>query len=109
MTISKIPKLPKTKYSVDNDPPPPKTVCIGVSLITKEVHHIIQDDRHIEIPVDDEVVYLTVNYDVVNLPCGGASYDIIADILDTQGYPRRLWQIMSVWIPVENDLANEIF
>ncbi|NJO98026.1 MAG: hypothetical protein HC764_20180 [Pleurocapsa sp. CRU_1_2] len=75
----------------------PKLVSIGVSLITYEVHHIIQDDRHIEIPVEDEVVYLTVPREILHLPCGGASYDIIADLLEAQGYLRKHWSIMSVW------------
>ena len=75
----------------------PKLVSIGVSLITHEVHHLIQDDRHIEIPVDDEIVYLTVPREIVYLPCGGASYDIIADLLEQEGYLKKHWRIMSVW------------
>ncbi len=92
MTTSK----PRPKYDVWKDPRP-KTVSIGVSLITVETDSFIQDDRHVEIPVDDDIVYLTVPREIVFLPCGGASYDSIADLLEAEGYPKRLWKIMSVW------------
>jgi hypothetical protein len=109
MTISRR-KLPKvTKYNADKNPPP-KFISIGVSLITVETYTIIQDDRAVVIPVDDDVVYLTVPFSVVNLPCGGASYDIIADILDSEhGYLKKHWRIMSVWSCVPSHKANEIF
>lgn len=81
----------------------PKLVSIGVSLVTKEVHHLIQDDRHVEIPVDDDIVYLTVQREIVYLPCGGASYDIIADLLEQEGYLKKHWQITSVWECVPKD------
>ena len=80
-----------------NYDPRPSTVSIGVSLITVETDSFIQDDRHVEIPVDDDIVYLTVPREIVHLPCGGASYDIIADILDRQGYPKKWWKISHIW------------
>ena len=87
----------------------PKQVSIGVSLITVETDTIIQDDRAVSIPVDDEIVYLTLPREIVYLPCGGASYDIIADLLETQGYLRKHWQIMSVWECVPEHISDEIF
>ena len=35
--------------------------------------------------------------EIVYLPCGGASYDIIADLLEAEGYLKKHWKIMSVW------------
>jgi hypothetical protein len=89
-------------YNPDKDPPP-KLISIGVSLITVETYTIIQDDRAVEIPVDDDVTYITVPFEVVNLPCGGASYDIIADILDTEGFPRKIWKIQSCWLAINSE------
>ena len=105
MTLSK-PR--QGKYDPNYDPRP-KTVSIGVSLITVETDTIIQDERAITIPVDDDIVYLTVSREIIYLPCGGASYDIIADLLETQGYLRKHWQIMSVWECVPQHIADEIF
>ena len=105
MTIS---KSRQGKYDPNYDPRP-KTVSIGVSLITVETDTIIQDERAITIPVDDDIVYLTVSRVIVYLPCGDASYDIIADLLETKGYLRRHWQIMSVWECVTQHIADEIF
>ena len=92
-----------------NYDPRPKTVSIGVSLITVETDTIIQDGRAVSIPVDDDIVYLTVPREIVYLPCGGASYDIIADLLEAQGYLRKHWSIMSVWECVPDHIADEIF
>ena len=92
MTASK----PRPKYDVWKDARPAK-VCIGVSLITVETDSFIQDDRHVEVPVDDDIVYITVPREIVHLPCGGASYDIIADLLETQGYLRKHWRISHIW------------
>ncbi|MBE9047602.1 hypothetical protein IQ255_24890 [Pleurocapsales cyanobacterium LEGE 10410] len=93
MTASK----PRQRKYDENYDPRPKTVSIGISLITVETDSFIQDDRHVEIPVDDDIVYLTVPREIVFLPCGGASYDIIADLLEQEGYLRKHWKIMSVW------------
>ncbi len=81
----------------------PSRVTIGISLITVETYTIIQDDRAVELPVDDEIVYLTVPREIVYLPCGGASYDIIADLLEQEGYLRKHWRIMSVWECIPED------
>ena len=105
MTLSK--PAPGT-YDPNYDPRP-KTVSIGVSLITVETDTIIQDERAITIPVDDDIVYLIVSREIVYLPCGGASYDIIADLLEAEGYLRKHWQIMSVWECVPDHIADEIF
>ena len=102
------PKPRQGKYDPNYDPRP-KTVCIGVSLITLETDSFVQDDRHVEIPVDDDIVYLTVPREIVYLPCGGASYDIIADLLEQEGYLRKHWRIVSVWECVPEHIADEIF
>ncbi len=101
MTVSK-PRLPQGRYDENYDPRP-KTVSIGVSLITVETDSFIQDDRHVDIPVDDDIVYLTVPREIVYLPNGSASYSIIADLLEQEGYLRKHWKIMSVWECVPED------
>ena len=105
MTLSK----PRQGTYDPNYDPRPKTVSIGVSLITVETDTIIQEDRAVTIPVDDDIVYLTVPREIVYLPCGSASYEIIADLLETQGYLRKHWQIMSVWECVPQHIADEMF
>ena len=105
MTLSK----PRQGTYDPNYDPRPSTVSIGVSLITVETDTMIQDNRAVELPVDDEIVYLTVPREIVYLPSGGASYDIIADILEAEGYLRKHWQIMSVWSCVPDHIADEIF
>lgn len=94
-------------YNVNK--PVPKQVCIGVSLISHEVDHLIQDGRHIEIPCDDTICYLNVPYDLVHLPCGGANYSAIADILDTEGYPRKLWKVCHIWTPEPDYITDTYF
>lgn len=97
MTISKS----KHNYDVSKDLPPPKTVCVGVSLVTREVHHIIQDDRHLEIPCEDAITYITVNRDEIEVPNNSCiKYDVVADILDTNGFPKKMWRICHIWIPI---------
>ena len=92
----------KPIYNANKDTRPSR-VTIGISLITVETYTIIQDDRAVELPVDDEIVYLTVPREIVYLPCGGASYDIIADLLEQEGYLRKHWRIMSVWECIPED------
>lgn len=99
----------KPIYSVDNNPPHPKTVTVGVTLITKEVDDLIIDGRHVQVPVDDEVVYTSVPYEVAHLPNGGSDWNAIAELLEQEGYLRKHWQIQSVWIPVPDHVAEEIF
>lgn len=106
MTVSR----PKTTKYNPSDPPPHKLISIGVSLITHEVHSFIQDDRHIEIPVDDEIVYLSVPYEVVNLPNGASDWNAIAKLIEQEkGLRRTHWKIMSVWSCVPTHIADEIF
>ena len=83
----------------------PATICIGVSLITVETETIIQDERAVEIPVDDEIVYLNVPENIVHLFINDASYKLIAEELELEGYLKKHWQIMSVWtvIPPERE------
>ena len=97
------------KYSVDKDPPHPETVTVGVTLITVETDTIIQDGRAIELPVDDEVVYTSVPYKVAHGKNGCADWNAIADLLEQEGYPRKFWSLQSVWIPVPDHVADEIF
>ena len=107
MTISKS-RPPQGRYDENYDPRP-STVSIGVSLITVETDTFIQDDRAITIPVDDDIVYLTVPREIIHLPGGGASYDIVADLLEAQGYLRKHWKISNIWECVPEHIANEIF
>ena len=107
MTISKS-RPPQGNYDPNYDPRS-TTVSIGISLITVETDTIIQDGRAVSIPVDDDIVYLTVSREIVHLPCGGASYDIIADLLEAEGYLRKHWSIMSVWECVPDHIADDIF
>lgn len=102
---------PKPKQGIydPNYDPRPKTVTVGVSLVTVEEHTFIQDGRTVTCPVDDDITYISVPREVAFLPSGGASYEIIADILDTEGYPRRLWKVSSVWTPEPDRIADEIF
>ncbi|MEM8718995.1 MAG: hypothetical protein AAGE84_06755 [Cyanobacteria bacterium P01_G01_bin.39] len=97
------------KYSVDKDPPHPETVTVGVTLITVETDTIIQDGRAIELPVDDEVVYTSVPYKVAHGKNGCSDWNAIAELLEQEGYLRKHWQIQSVWIPVPDTVAEEIF
>ena len=92
-----------------NYDPRPTSISIGVSLITVETDTFIQDNRAVTIPVDDDIVYLTVPREIVHLRCGGASYDIIADLLETQGYLRKHWKISNIWECVSEHIADEIF
>lgn len=105
MTISKH----NTKYDVSKDPRP-KTITIGVSLITREVEHLIQDGKHIEIPVDDAICYLNVPYELVHLPCGGANYSAIAKLVEEQeGLRRTHWKIVHIWTPEPDYIADAYF
>lgn len=102
MTASK----PRQGIYDPNYDPRPKTVTVGVSLVTIEEYTFIQDERAVTCPVEDDITYISVPREIVYLPCGGASYDIIADLLEAEGYLRKHWKIMSVWecIPEEQQL-----
>ncbi len=96
------PKPSQGKYDANYDPRP-KTVTVGVSLITVEEHTFIQDGRAVTCPVDDDITYITIPREIVHLPCGCASYSIIADLLEIEGYLKRHRRISHVWecIPEE--------
>lgn len=83
--------------------PKPSTVEIGVSLITREVEDLIQDNRHVQVPVDEEIIYLRVDYNIVHTKSGETDYDKIALLAEENGYHRKHWQVMDVWevIPPE--------
>jgi len=80
-----------------NYDPRPKTVTVGVSLVTVEEHTFEQDGRAVTCPVEDDITYITVPREIVHLPCGGASYSIIADLLEQEGYLRKHWKIVHIW------------
>lgn len=103
MTISKA-RPPQGSYDENYDPRP-KTVTVGVSLITVEEHTFIQDGRAVTCPVDDDITYISVPKEIVHLPCGGASYDIIADLLEQEGYLKKHWRIQHIWTVVPNNEA----
>ena len=82
----------------------PKTVCIGVSLITVETETIIQDDRAVELPVDDDIHYITVDKELIEVKNESSiKYDVVAELLEKEGYPRRMWKIMHCWECVPED------
>ena len=93
---------PKPQYNPNKDTKP-STIEIGISLITIEEYTFEQDGRAVTCPVDDDITYISVPREVVHLPCGGASYSIIADLLEEKGYLKRHWRISHVWecIPEE--------
>ena len=101
MTISKS-RPPEGSYD-ENFDPRPKTVCIGVSLITVETETIIQDDRAVELPVEDDILYLTIPRELSN------DWTSIALLAEGKGYFRSHWTIQSVWECVSDDIADEIF
>lgn len=107
MTISK--PRNNSKYSIDKDPPKPKFITVGVTLITKECHDLIIDNRHVQVPVEDEIVYASVPYEVAHGKDGCADWDAIAELLEKEGYLRKHYSIQSVWIPVADHVADEIF
>ena len=97
MTISKS-RPPQGSYDPNYDPRPTQ-ICLGISLITVEEETFIQDSRTVTCPVDDDICYITVDRELIevkNESC--VSYDIIADILEKEhGYPRKYWKIMHCW------------
>ena len=101
MTISKA--RGNTKYDVNKDPKTTQ-VCLGVSLVTHEMDHIVQDDRHVEIPVDDDITYITVDRALVEVKNESSiKYDVVADLLDTEGYRKSVWRITGIWECVPED------
>ena len=87
----------------------PATVCVGVSLVTLEEETFEQDGRAITCPVDSDITYITVPREVAYRPNGGSDWNKISNILDTEGYPIRLWTVVGVWIATPNHIAEEIF
>jgi hypothetical protein len=105
MTISR----KQNKYKVDKVSLPAQTT-IGVSLVTIEEYTIIQDEKAITIPVDDEIVYITVPSSIVNKPNGGSDWNAIAKLIEQEkGLRRTHWKIQSVWSCVPDHIAREIF
>lgn len=70
---------------------------------------VIIDGRHVQVPVDDEVVYTSVPYEVAHGKNDCADWNAIAELLEQEGYLRKHFTIQSVWIPVPNHIADEIF
>ena len=103
MTISKS-KPPQGQYDENYDLHfKTATIAVGVSLITVEEETFEQDGRVVTCPVDSDITYITVPREMAYLPCGGASYSQVADILDTEGYPKRLWKIVGVWTCISSE------
>ena len=101
MTISKS-RPPQGSYD-ENFDPRPKTISVGVSLISVETETIIQDSRAVKLPVDDDVLYLTIPRELSN------DWTSIALLAEGKGYLRKHWRIMSVWATVPDHIANEVF
>ena len=101
MTISKS-RPPQGSYDSNYDPRP-KNICIGITLITVETETIIQDDRAVELPVEDDILYLTIPRELSN------DWTSIALLAEQAGYFRSHWTIQSVWECVPDHIADEIF
>ena len=101
MTISK--SRPSQGSYDPNYDPRPKTITVGVSLISVETETIIQDDRAVELPVDDEVIYLSIPRELSN------DWEAVALLAEGNGYFRKHWRIMSVWSCVPDHIADDIF
>ena len=98
MTLSKHSSSRSEEPKYDPHKPKPSTVNLGVSLITIETYTIIQDDKAVSIPVDDDIYYLTVDRKLIQVPNESSiKYDVVAELLEAEGYPRRLWKIMHCW------------
>ena len=90
--------------------PRPKLITIGVSLISLEVEDFVIDGRHVQVPVDDAICYLSVDRTLVHTSKGGSNWNEIARLVEeTQGYARKHFKIVSVWEPVPQHIAEEIF
>ena len=106
MTLSK----PRQGTYDPNYNPLPATVTIGCSLITHEVDDLIIDGRHVQVPVEDAICYITAPREVVYTSSGGANYSTIARLVEEQeGLRRTHWKVMSCWECVSDEVANEIF
>ena len=99
MTITPRPK--QGEYNANYDPRP-KTITVGVSLISVETETIIQDGQAIVLPVEDDVLYLAVPRELSN------DWEAVALQAEGKGYLRRHWRIMSVWATVPDHIANDI-
>ena len=78
-------------------------ITIGITVITTETYTIIQDDRAVELPLEDDILYLTIPRELSN------DWTSIALLAEGKGYLRRHWNIQSVWECVSDDIADEIF
>lgn len=99
MTISR-PSI----YRVDSDPPPPPQITLGVSLVSIEEYTIIQDERAITIPLADEITYITVDRNLVEVPFSSCiKYGVVADLLDKEGFRKSHWKICHIWQCIPED------
>lgn len=102
MTLSK----PRQGTYDPNYNPLPATVTIGCSLITHEVDDLIIDGRHVQVPVEDAICYITAPREVVYTAKGGADYSTIAKLIEEQeGLLRKHYKLVHVWATVPDHEA----
>ena len=99
MTISK-PK--QGKYDANFDPRP-KNIIIGITVVSVETETIIQDNRAVELPLEDDILYLTIPRELSN------DWTSITLLAEQAGYFRSHWTIQSVWECVPDHIADDIF
>ena len=99
-----------TTYDVNKDIKP-KTVTIGVSLVSIEEHIFEQDGRAVTCPCDDAICYITVDRELIEVKNESClKYSTIARLVEEQeGLRRTHWKVMSCWECVSDEVANEIF
>ncbi|MEM8720994.1 MAG: hypothetical protein AAGE84_17135 [Cyanobacteria bacterium P01_G01_bin.39] len=109
MTISKS-RPPQGSYDANYDPRP-KTVTIGVSLVSIEEHTFEQDGRAVTCPCDDAICYITVDRELIEVKNESCiKYSTIARLVEEQeGLRRTHWKVMSCWECVPDHIADEIF
>ena len=72
----------------------PAVVSIGCEIATRAMEEY--EYGHL-IPIKTQIVFLDVPRDIVFTKNGGCDYNIIAALLQEQGYPRAMWCLKSVW------------
>lgn len=98
------------KYDVWKDSRP-KTVTIGVSLVSIEEHTFEQDGRAVTCPCDDAICYVTVDRELIEVKNESCiKYSKIARLVEEQeGLRRTHWKVMSCWECVPQHIADDIF
>ncbi len=73
-------------------------ITIGVSVVTKEKYYVIQDNKAIELAVEDDIVFLSIPKDMIEIVFNDLNKEIIANLLEYKGYPKKFWTVVDKWI-----------